>query len=390
MSHITRPDYMRCADWELEKFINDRRLGFSEHQFRTWDLSDKARYLNVADKASCFNFLDLLPELRNIVYSELLTLRRCNIQSHGQDKCSEYCHPQVLATCKQIHHEARGVFLKENRWQLRVRTGHYTFGTEYCDDSNEGSSTVGWRKIHSSWILQACTSTTFGLPLTLTRISHLKVIVDIFRDDESQRVNTTLMIFAHLMHRRHSLQKVNLLIMLRSQTFYELAAMVRALYPLSCIRGIEQVSVEVVPDQAQSFRIGDHGLKECLEQDLWQPYTSLSPRSILLQHQRHQQLIIAAKRYRDLLRDSVKADNNEQAKMWLNGLTSAWLPAWKKYWQGAYRLFTKEEEEYFVKHVDEVELILNKVRNSKVFKQLSERALEKDLELRGDTMYDTE
>ncbi|SMR44972.1 unnamed protein product [Zymoseptoria tritici ST99CH_3D1] len=66
--------------------------------------------MNAADhhNPATFRFLDLPPEMRNLIYGELLTLpRRPNRQS--PTACFGSCHPGILATCRQIYKEAAGL-----------------------------------------------------------------------------------------------------------------------------------------------------------------------------------------------------------------------------------------------------------------------------------------
>jgi hypothetical protein len=59
--------------------------------------------------------LDLPPELRNLLYADVLTLR------HGRDKFSaKYCHPSILATCKQVFEEASGILNVEGQAEVSV------------------------------------------------------------------------------------------------------------------------------------------------------------------------------------------------------------------------------------------------------------------------------
>jgi hypothetical protein len=61
------------------------------------------RALREADRNTTFQFLDLPPELRNLVYAELLTL-----PEEAQHSGTSRYHPSILATCKQVHDEADG------------------------------------------------------------------------------------------------------------------------------------------------------------------------------------------------------------------------------------------------------------------------------------------
>ena len=66
--------------------------------------------LRLADKDIPFRFLNLSAELRNEVYNKLLT----------EDKSST-CHPQILATCKQINDEAADLLYANNTIRILIR-----------------------------------------------------------------------------------------------------------------------------------------------------------------------------------------------------------------------------------------------------------------------------
>src|ERR1700761_4611168 len=57
-----------------------------------------------ADRNATFRFLDLPPELRNLVYEEVLTLWR-----GGNKFSAKYCYPAILATSKEVFEEANGL-----------------------------------------------------------------------------------------------------------------------------------------------------------------------------------------------------------------------------------------------------------------------------------------
>ena len=69
-------------------------------------------YLQKWDKDHPFPFLDLLPELRNIVYRELL------VADCPASFVPSKCHPEILATCHQINHEATGILYSLNKVHL--------------------------------------------------------------------------------------------------------------------------------------------------------------------------------------------------------------------------------------------------------------------------------
>jgi hypothetical protein len=54
-----------------------------------------------------FRFLDLPPEMRNLVYDHLLTLTPPVSPSPSSSFAS--CQPAILSTCRQIYNEAAGL-----------------------------------------------------------------------------------------------------------------------------------------------------------------------------------------------------------------------------------------------------------------------------------------
>jgi len=60
--------------------------------------------------------MKLLPEVRNKIYEELLVFHD-----------SSSCHPGMLATCKQIHHEASGILYGDNMIDVKMQQ-HNSWG----------------------------------------------------------------------------------------------------------------------------------------------------------------------------------------------------------------------------------------------------------------------
>ena len=96
------------------------------------DRKQMIRKLRQVDRDTTFRFLDLPPELRNLVYADALTLR------HGRDKFSaKSCHPSILATCTQVFEEASGILNGEGQaevsidlWRREYRPGAWDSSTE--------------------------------------------------------------------------------------------------------------------------------------------------------------------------------------------------------------------------------------------------------------------
>lgn len=71
--------------------------------------ADYIRALKEADKHVTFDFLGLTPEMRNMVYEELLVIGK-----------KGHCYPQILATCKQIQKEATSELYNDNWLVVKI------------------------------------------------------------------------------------------------------------------------------------------------------------------------------------------------------------------------------------------------------------------------------
>lgn len=84
-----------------------------------------------ANPPGTFRFLDLPAELRNKIYTNLLT--RDPTKTRG-------AHPQLLATCRKIHNEASGLLYSLNRIDVYVHHDKITWhGLSY-----RGSGAIHW------------------------------------------------------------------------------------------------------------------------------------------------------------------------------------------------------------------------------------------------------
>lgn len=116
---MTKPEYAlsyhACSREEIDQFIRSRGLDIVPHLkwLKTWQ---KIHMLRESDYTATFRFLDLPAEMRNAVYSEALALRLK--QGHVSQKHST---SQILATCKQVHQEARYLLYENNQINLTLR-----------------------------------------------------------------------------------------------------------------------------------------------------------------------------------------------------------------------------------------------------------------------------
>jgi len=80
-----------------------------------------------------FRFLELPPELRDIVYRQLLTLRRCPKPNDDSPSVAiQRCHPEILACSRQILNEAKSILYEENSPTISL---HYPEGIVHCEDA---------------------------------------------------------------------------------------------------------------------------------------------------------------------------------------------------------------------------------------------------------------
>ncbi|KAK3710228.1 hypothetical protein LTR37_010449 [Vermiconidia calcicola] len=121
--------YDRYKPATLKDFVNDRLLpdpyppGVTLKYFYI-------RTLEKADRKWCFRFMDLPPEMRLVVYRELLIFASDMLCFRPRD-C---VHTAILRTCKQVHTEAKGILYDENLFKV-------DFGVEaheHCSLSKRG------------------------------------------------------------------------------------------------------------------------------------------------------------------------------------------------------------------------------------------------------------
>lgn len=78
------------------------------HYLQTHDSAHGSSSTSADNGPTTFRFLDLPPEMRNLIYEHLLTLPPRTIRQ-SPSACFSSCHPEILSTCHQIHHEAAGL-----------------------------------------------------------------------------------------------------------------------------------------------------------------------------------------------------------------------------------------------------------------------------------------
>ncbi|KAF7190818.1 hypothetical protein HII31_07977 [Pseudocercospora fuligena] len=107
------------------------------------ELIEMMLHANAAeDQRGPFRFFDLPPEMRNIVYSYLLTLGSGDL-TPGK---SNICHPEILASCKQAHYEAESILYGENRAEVTLESIYPTLAFRTTsDDQQVFHRFIGWR-----------------------------------------------------------------------------------------------------------------------------------------------------------------------------------------------------------------------------------------------------
>lgn len=101
---VPKLDYSTCTNEELDHFLFNRGIRVEGKP----DKQQLVAQLTEADAKATFRFLDLFPEMRNMVYEVLLV-------SYREEPSAPFgCHPEILATCKQIHSEASGILYSKN------------------------------------------------------------------------------------------------------------------------------------------------------------------------------------------------------------------------------------------------------------------------------------
>lgn len=236
-------DYDECSPKELKRFIEDR--GLRDPYLRGLTLrSCYIPTLNAADRAVSFDFLNpnFPAELRIMVYGFLL---RPYARSSGQ-KC---CHPQISATCRQIHQEAQPELYKLNTAVCSFSADMRQFGSQYRV-SIHGKESVLSMSIGQDILklIQAC-----ELPIdsSIKKFATLKVKIhlDNFDPDivSDGTLQNCLLVFASSLMDGPDLKNVTLRFESTQDgyRFVETELAENVLYPLRRLRNAREVKVSV-------------------------------------------------------------------------------------------------------------------------------------------------
>ncbi|KXT14278.1 hypothetical protein AC579_1274 [Pseudocercospora musae] len=116
-AHPNPENYTRYRAAELRSFIKERTSEDTNPRDTYCDLIAQLHYL---DANATFRFMDLPPEIRLLVYAELL-------HKEGYDE-NKKVYPQILATSKFIYNEAHKDFVENTSLHVEVQSRPYSSG----------------------------------------------------------------------------------------------------------------------------------------------------------------------------------------------------------------------------------------------------------------------
>ncbi|KAM0704477.1 hypothetical protein Q7P35_008711 [Cladosporium inversicolor] len=229
--------YTSSSPAELRQYVTDRNLP------DPYPGSITLKYfyilaLDRADSNKSFRFLDLIPEMRNLIYKELLVFGFCG-------KCPvihPFCHPAILQTSKQVYEEAKKILYAEN-----TITCLFAVLVDRSDNAHR------YTQIHTTEAegYDVRVSCVFhgmkAIPDWFRQIHSLKFTVDIHGSGSVSRARSfaqgcTLNLASFLME-KHCLKKLQINIVNHLDNVDAAKLTASILYPLRRLRGIVQVLI---------------------------------------------------------------------------------------------------------------------------------------------------
>lgn len=307
-------NYDRCSSKELQRFVQQRGLREPFPDGLTLRPS-YIRILNRADRARSFRFLDLPPEMRNLIYYELLILRPRTGWSQSETK--KICHPQILATCHEIQEDATGILYEDNTvacdftitqnrydgdvgFDTEVQLPHMEQGESYWSGLKVWYPAI-FPDVRDDSAISACQLTADYM---LHKIANIDINVSVnhlgsFRSIDSTDEHWTwtmqnfLLVFASALMDNHNIKNLNIVFLagevgdaradlcnredsLANPIDSEWAKAI--LYPFHRLHGINQVTItgDVPSDVAESLKAEMEGTRPAY--NTWRQYCLTSDR----------------------------------------------------------------------------------------------------------------
>jgi hypothetical protein len=231
--------YSSSSPAELRQYVKDRNLPDPYPQGVTL----KYFYilaLDRVDKIKSFRFLDLIPEMRNLIYRELLVFGVC-------ETCPmihEFGHPAILQTSKHVYKEAREILYAENTISCFFAVYVDRGGIHDAQRLTRIHTTVAESyNVRLSCVFHGMKA----IPDWFRRIQSLKFTVDVHGDGSVSRARSfaqgcTLNLASFLMD-QHCLKKLQVHIVNHLDNVNAAKLTASILYPLRRLRGISQVVI---------------------------------------------------------------------------------------------------------------------------------------------------